>query len=203
MKQQSIIIAAALSAVFSIPAFAQQKADSGAAVVTASAPGKVAVAATVKVSATVESIDPQTRDVVLKGPKGELTTVTAGPEVRRFGEIKVGDRVVAQYVEALSLTLKKDGKELRGRSEKTLPATALQGGAPAGGAGRSVEVTADVTAVNTKKKTVTLRGPKQTVELQVRDPEQLKLIKVGDQIEAVYVQAVAVALEPAKGAAKK
>lgn len=42
---------------------------------------------------------------------------------------------------------------------------------------------ADVTAVNTKRKTVTLRGPKRTVELKVRDPEQFKLIKVGDQAE--------------------
>jgi Cu/Ag efflux protein CusF len=44
---------------------------------------------------------------------------------------------------------------------------------------------------------VTLKGPKQTVDLYVADPAQLKLIKVGDQIEAVYQQALAVAVEPA------
>jgi hypothetical protein len=37
--------------------------------------------------------------------------------------------------------------------------------------------------------------------MYVDDPEQLKLIKVGDQVEAVYTQAVAVTVEPV--AAKK
>jgi Cu/Ag efflux protein CusF len=45
---------------------------------------------------------------------------------------------------------------------------------------------------------VTLKGPNQTVDLKVRDPAQLKLIKVGDQIQAVYTEAVAVGVEPAK-----
>jgi Cu/Ag efflux protein CusF len=49
---------------------------------------------------------------------------------------------------------------------------------------------------------VTLRGPKQTVDLRVNDPEQLKLIKVGDQIEAVYAQALALSVEPAPAAKK-
>jgi len=43
-----------------------------------------------------------------------------------------------------------------------------------------------------------LRGPKRTVDLKLRDPEQIKLIKVGDQVEATYQEAVAVSVEPAK-----
>ena len=57
-------------------------------------------------------------------------------------------------------------------------------------------------AVDTKNKIVTLRGPKQTVDPRVNDPEQLKLIKVGDQIEAVYAQALALSVEPAPTAKK-
>jgi hypothetical protein len=49
---------------------------------------------------------------------------------------------------------------------------------------RQTEVTADVIAVNAK--TVITRGPKQTVELKVPDAAQFKLIKVGDQIQAVH-----------------
>jgi len=56
-------------------------------------------------------------------------------------------------------------------------------------------------AVDTKTHQVTLKGPNQTVDLYVEDPAQLKLIKVGDQIEAVYTQAVAITVEPV--AAKK
>jgi hypothetical protein len=43
-----------------------------------------------------------------------------------------------------------------------------------------------------------LRGPKRTVDLRVRDPKQIKLVKVGDQVEATYTEAVAVSVEPAK-----
>ena len=56
-------------------------------------------------------------------------------------------------------------------------------------------------AVDAETQQVTLKGPNRTVDLHVDDPEQLKLIKVGDQIEAVYTQAVAVTVEPV--AAKK
>jgi hypothetical protein len=37
----------------------------------------------------------------------------------------------------------------------------------------------------------------------VRDPEQFKLIAVGDQIEATYTEAVAVAVKPAAKPAEK
>jgi Cu/Ag efflux protein CusF len=58
--------------------------------------------------------------------------------------------------------------------------------------------------VNPKRQTVTLRGPKQTVTLKVRDPKQLKLVKAGDQVEATYTEAAAISVEPApKPAAKK
>ncbi len=64
-------------------------------------------------------------------------------------------------------------------------------------AGRTVTVIADVIGVDAEKQTVKLKGPKRTVDLKVRDPEQLKLIKVGDQVEATFTEAVAVAVEPA------
>ena len=107
------------------------------------------------------------------------------------------------YIEALSLTLKKGGKELRSARESSDAARSAAGEKPAAVVGRKVEVTADVTAVNTKTKMVTLRGPKQSVDLKVSDPEQLKLIKVGDQVEVVYAQAVALAVDPVAAPAKK
>jgi len=44
-----------------------------------------------------------------------------------------------------------------------------------------------------------LRGPKRIVDLHVRNPEQFKLAKVGDQVEATFTDAVAISLEPAMG----
>jgi hypothetical protein len=87
---------------------------------------------------------------------------------------------------------------MRSNVETTDSARAKPGEKPAGIVGRQVEVTADVIAVNAKTQTLTLKGPNQTVDLKVPDPKQFKLVKVGDQINAVYTEALALSVEPAK-----
>lgn len=104
--------------------------------------------------------------------------------------------MIVRYQQALSLELKKNGKELRSRVDSADGARTAVGERPGGVAARQVEVTADVIAVNARTQLVTLRGPERVVDLKVRDPEQLKLIKVGDQIHAVYAQALALSVEP-------
>ena len=199
MKHALSLSVAALVGAAALPALAQSNPPAAkAAVIAASAPGTATLAAAVTVSASVTAIDKTTRQVTLKGPEGRENTVTAGPEVRNFDQVKVGDIVTVRYVESLTLTLKKDGKELRSMTETPAAVRAPAGERPAGAVGRQVEVTANVVALDAKTQTVTLKGPKQTVELKVPDAGQFKLIKVGDQIQATFTEAVALAVEPAK-----
>jgi hypothetical protein len=194
---QKLMAAAFVALAAAVPAHAQ-KPDAGGATVTKTEPGKGAAANVVRISASVEAIDAATRTLTLKGPRGNVVDLVAGPEVRNFDQIKVGDLVVVRYVQALSLELKKGGSAIRERSEKADAARAAPGASPAAGAARQVTVLADVVAVDAKTRTVTLRGPKRTVDLRLRDPEQIKLIKVGDQVEATYVEAAAISVEPAR-----
>jgi hypothetical protein len=186
----------ALSGAVALPAGAQQQPGAGAAVVAASAPGKATVARTVKLVATVESIDVAKREISLKGPRGNVVAFEVDPAVRNLEQVKVGDQVAVRYLEALSLTLKKDGKELRSSAESGDAARAPAGERPGAVAARQVEVTADVIAVNAKTQTLTLKGPKQTVNLHVPDPKQFKLVNFVDQIKAFYTEALAVSVEP-------
>jgi hypothetical protein len=101
-------VAAAFAVASVLCVTAPATAQTGGAVV-GTAPGKAAIAQTVKVSATITDIDKATRDVTLKGQQGNLMTVTAGPEVKNFDKLKVGDQVDLQYIEALTLELKKGG----------------------------------------------------------------------------------------------
>jgi Cu/Ag efflux protein CusF len=55
-----------------------------------------------------------------------------------------------------------------------------------------VTVRGKVEAVDTEKKTVTLKGPKRSLTLQVRDPQKLEAIKVGDPVVAKYYEALAI-----------
>lgn len=197
MKPLYLVAASTLLGTLSLAALAQNKPAAGGAVVAESSPGKASIAEEVRVTATVQAIDVQQRVVTLKGPEGHVFIAAVGPEVRNLAQVKAGDLVVVRYVQALSLELKKHGTELRSRVDSTDGARAAAGARPGGVAAQQVEVTADVIAVNTKTQVVKLRGPEHVVDLKVRDPEQLKLIKVGDQIHAVYTQAVALSVEPA------
>jgi hypothetical protein len=70
---------------------------------------------------------------------------------------------------------------------------------------REVTAIATVTAVDRKKSTITLKGPRgKVVVLDVQNPDQFKVVKKGDQVEVTYTEALALSVEPApKPAAKK
>ena len=186
----------------SLPASAQKNPDDNSTLTKQTTPGQGTLVQTHKIVATVEEVDAAKGHVTLKGPKGNILALAVGPEVRNLAQVKVGDKVVVKYVEALTLTLKKDGKELRSSKSTSDAVRTAPGALPGGAAAEHVKVTADVIAVNAKAHTVRLRGPEQTVDLYVEDPAQLKLVKVGDQIEAEYTQAVALTVEPVAPAKK-
>jgi hypothetical protein len=62
--------------------------------------------------------------------------------------------------------------------------------------GRQITVTATITAIDTKARTVTVKGPQGNLEtVKVRDPKNLAGVKVGDLVELTYTQALAIALD--------
>src|SRR5689334_5847808 len=81
---------------------------------TPTAPKARGEAAGVKVSATVESVDVPGRRITLKGPRGNVETYLVDKEVRRLAEIKVGDRVTADYKVAAIAELREPTAEEKG-----------------------------------------------------------------------------------------
>jgi hypothetical protein len=137
-------------------------------------------------------------------PHGDTHTIVAGEEVRNFDQIKVGDKLKVKYTEALTLELKKNGKAVVGRSDSASMDRAGPGQKPGGVAMREVSVTSDVVGVNTRTNVVSVKNEHgEVVDLHLKDPEQVKLVKKGDQVQATYTEAVAISLEPAAPAKKK
>ena len=195
MKQRLSTIAVA--AFLAAAGIAQAQTPSGGMAVKESAPGKVVLADAVRLVASVQAIDKPNRLLTLKSAGGDVMIVQASADVKNFDQIKVGDEVIARYVQALSLELKKGGGGVREKVEDEGAAAAKPGEKPAAAVGRTVRATADVIAVDAKTQSIRLRGPQRTVDLKVKDPEQFKLVKVGDQIEVKFVEALAVSVEPA------
>ena len=201
--RNSIFVALFAAAALSGPVAAQQPGAAGGAVVT-SEPGKASIARAVELSARVVGIDKATRTVTLKGPKGNVVDVVAGDEVRNFDQIRLGDNLVVRYLESLTLELKKTKGALPAPTEREAAARAQPGERQAVAGARQVTVLADVIGVDPAKKTITLKGPKgNVVVLDVHNPDQFKVVKKGDQVEATYTQALAVSIEPAPKPAAK
>ena len=150
-----------------------------------------------KITAKIVGIDPATRTVTLKTAAGKVLELEVTNEARNFDQLAVGDVVTAQYRESLTLSLMEKKTEAS-RSESASAERAPAGAKPGGEMGREVTIIADVVAVDRHAKIVTLRGPQgNMVDLHVEDPERLKKVKKGDQVKAVYTEAVAVSVEPA------
>jgi hypothetical protein len=198
-KLAFVLVATVLSA----PVLAQQPGTSGAAALT-SEPGKATAMRTVEVGAQVVGIDKATRTLTLKGSKGKVVDVVASDEVKRFDEIKVGDSIVARYIEALTLELKKTRVAAGDVKVREELARSKPGEQPAGIGARQVSAIADVVAVDPAKSTITIKGPTGNLTtLNVQNPDQFKVVKKGDQIEVTYTQALALSLEQAPPAAAK
>jgi len=185
------LVTAIVFATLAIPASAQDK--------TTSEPGKVAATRTLTLTADVVGIDSTTRTVTLKGSKGNVVDVVAGDEVKNFDQIKVGDKVVAKYQLGVSAEVTK----ATGPRERVEQTTGSRGSGSAS-ATHTVTVLADVIATDPPKRTMTLRGPKNTVTVNVENPMHFNVVKKGDRVLITYTEAIALSLEPAaKPAAKK
>jgi hypothetical protein len=190
------LLAAGLLASAALAAHAQAP-DAKGSVAVVTEPGKGLAVATVDISATVKAIDKATRAITLEAAEGKVATVTAGPEVRNFDQIAVGDVVSVHYLETLELRLLKGQQAPVQRQDTAAGAAAKPGDKPAGGVAREVHAIGNVVAVDAATQTITVEGPQRTVDLKLQDPEQFKLVAVGDQVEGTYTQALAVQVQQA------
>jgi hypothetical protein len=57
---------------------------------------------------------------------------------------------------------------------------------------------ANVTKVDPENKTITIQGVDKTLEMDVKNPEHFKVVKVGDQIEALITEGIAISVTEAE-----
>ena len=172
----------------SIAAFAQPERVAAAA----AGDGKIGAAQLVKIEAKVEAIDLANREVTLKAADGRVETIKVSDQVKNLPQLKVGDKVNISYYESLTMSLNKTEGAAPAAAEKVTNENAKEGELPGGLRTREIAVVAKITAVDVKNSTATLTGPKgKSVVLDVQ-PEVLAKVKVGDLVNAVYTEALAV-----------
>lgn len=155
-------------------------------------------------TATIEAIKVETREVTLKGPAGNVYTFTVDPAVKRLAEFKVGDAVTLDYYASLAAELRAPTAE-----EKAEPLVVLKdagksdaGSAPAAGAYRIIRAVVTIEGLDNLTGTATVKGPRGNyVAIQVKDPAVLPKLHLGETVVVVYTEALAVRLEKAPAAA--
>jgi hypothetical protein len=164
-----IVTASAMLTVASMPAAAQDKPS-----------GTVTASATR--TATVMHVDAKDRWVTLKMDNGNLVDIQAGPAVKNFAQIKVGDKVVATQQDTVSVEVVPAGQAAPNVSGGSATVSAPLGAKPMGVQVDTVVVSGKVTAIDYDKRTVTLQGPagnSHTLEVG-KGAKKFHAVKVGD-----------------------
>jgi Cu/Ag efflux protein CusF len=142
----------------------------------------------------VEAIEASSRSVTLRKPDGTVVTTVAGPDIQRFGEIQVGDKVTARFYENIVVRLKRPG-EAEGYSgaKSTTPSEQVL---PGGTRAKQVSITATITGIDMEMPSITFTGPHGwKYSSKVEDKAALANVKVGDKVEITWTEAVLVSLE--------
>jgi len=158
------------------------------------------------VTATVEAIDLNKREVTLKGPLGNVFTLSVDKKVKRLKEVKVGDAVTADYYVSFAAELRKPTAE-----EEKNPMVIVEAGgrsspetSPAGGGVRWVKAVTTIEGLDRPTRTITVKGPLgRYVTARVADPSLLTQTRIGETIVVTYTEALAISLEKVSGKTKK
>ena len=184
MTRRNLIIslfALALAGAFT-PASAQKPVSQGASIVE---------------TAVIVAIDSTNRLITLKDEAGETDTIYAPPEMQRFGELKVGDKVTFRYYESVVYALQTPG------ATPPDPATLgiVRGTGPRPGGTISQQLTAVVTiqAIDPKVPSVTIKTDEGNVSsFKVEEKKALGNFKAGDKVQITYTRALAVSVDAPK-----
>lgn len=155
----------------------------------------------VEIEATISAINKETREFTLKDDSGNLVTIIAGEQVKRFNEFEVGDIVAAEYLTFLRAEFREPTAE---EIETPLVVLAEAGKAPkevnpAAVVGAVVKAVVEVVDIDKSERLVTIQGPRGNfMVLPVKDDAVLNNLKLGEKVIMTYAEAFAIELVKAK-----
>jgi hypothetical protein len=145
---------------------------------------------------TITAIDQNARLVTLANKDSLSMDVYCGPEVQRFNELKVGDRVTFRYYESLVTAISRPDTAKPGDSSAVVGTT---GNRPGGTISTQRTVRVSIEAIDSTVPSVTIRTPSgNRMSFKVADKKNIEGYKAGDQVDITYTQALAVSVEPPK-----
>jgi hypothetical protein len=149
-------------------------------------------------TATITAVNHTSRVVTVKDDQGHVDDIFCGPEIKRFDELKVGDKVTFTYHAAVVYKILKPGEAGQAPAD-TESTVAGKGPKPSGAYTRQQTLTVTVEAIDPSVPSVTVRTPDgRVVSGEVKDKKNLEGVKVGDKVGITFTEAVMIMVEAPK-----
>jgi Cu/Ag efflux protein CusF len=133
-------------------------------------------------STVITDIDRESRKVTLATESGGKASFTAGPEIRNFDQLKVGDKVSATVMERLVVFVR-SGDDVPSVTHSAALAAAPRGAKPGALVAELFEVVATIKSIDTANRSaVLLFTDGLTITVPVRSDVDLSRYKVGDSV---------------------
>jgi hypothetical protein len=148
------------------------------------------------ITAVVEAINHETRVVTVRRPDGQAITFTVREEARNLGQVEVGDVLLVEYEETLTVEVLADDGMGTEEAEMLAMARAEEGEMPGFAAMDTRVVVASVEDINVEANTFKLKFPDGSVnEYVARNPDNLRRAIVGDLVVITVTEAIAAVVE--------
>ena len=149
-----------------------------------------------QLTARVVDLDHDSRQITLQGPEGGQRTITLGDAAQRLDEVEVGDTVMVEFVQHLSVEVMSGDHAKPGLGIAVSTASAPEAGQPGMAATESTVSTAVVQEIDLEHNTFKLKWAKNDIrQYEARDPANLRKASVGDMVVVTYTEALAVQLQ--------
>jgi hypothetical protein len=152
---------------------------------------KVLPTQTITIAGTIETIDQSKRAMNIKTKDGKLVAVNVPETVKRFNELKVGDKIKATYNNNVIVRMKPEGEPAVDTVDTTSTA-----GQSSGKAEMVRKITASIVDIDKKASAITFVGPNGwKYSRQVVDPNVFDHVKVGDRVDITWNTDLAVSVD--------
>lgn len=149
-------------------------------------------------SATIVAINHTQRTVTLKDAQGNIEDILAGPEIKRFDELKVGDTVTFAYHAAVVYQIVKPGATAA-PAQSGVSAVRGQGAKPSGAVTQQHQATVTIEKIDAAIPSITVKtADGHSMSAKVEDKKNLEGLKVGDQVTVTFTEALMITVESPK-----
>ena len=158
-----------------------------------------------EMEAVVTAVNLDTREVSLEGPTGKTVTIHAQEKLVKLEDVKVGDRLVVTYIEALEGEIREPTEEELAEPWVVLEDVLVSEDTAQPGVADAQMVRAVVTieGLNRVLGTATVKDSRGMLHvISEVEPEKMEGVTLGQTAVIVYAQALALSLEKKEAAAK-